>query len=191
MGKSLIVYCSLYGTTMKYIEWIKESTDSDVVDAKEVTADQLMQYDTLVFGGYVRKLKIMIAEVIKENWNIIKDKKIILFLASAAKPDSVIPFWFYNQEFHSEIKKNILFYPVGGCINRTEMTEDDKDYIDNVDTLLRQHFNMTDLMITKEYESIIESLKQDFDDVKEKYITPVIKRINTWNEEDAIDEIFL
>lgn len=191
MANSLIVYCSRYGSMMKYVEWIKESTDSDVIDAKEVTVEQLKQYDTLVFGGYVRKLKVVIASVIKENWDIIKGKKLILFLASAAKPDTVIPFWFYNQEFDIEIKKKILFYPVGGCINRSKMIQDDIDYIDNVDLLLRDHFSMTDANISKEYNIIIESLSHDFDDIQEKYIVPVIKRINEWNEESNMDEIAL
>lgn len=184
MANSLIVFCSQYGSTKRYVDWISKRTDSDVVEASNVTKQQLIEHDVLVFGGYIKKSRIMIQPVIQENWETIMDKKIILFLSAGAKPHTVVPFSIYCKEFPAELRKKILFYPVGGCVKRSIMSKDMSDYLDSVDLEPYRQ-----LLSDEDFIMLENAFRRDFDDVDEKYIDPIVNHILEWNEDSLMDEM--
>lgn len=186
MGHCLVVYKTKYGSTKRYVDWIQEETDADIIEADKVTDDILRKYDIVVFGSPMYKIDFLIAPVIKEHWETIKDKMIIVFLSSSAEVTTVVPFWFYHASFPENMRKKMMFYPIGGCINRKILSSSDLDFVNNnnIEFLLKK---MTKEMgklpqeayqkITDEYLNIMQLGKEDFDRVEKKYIRPVISKI--------------
>ena len=48
---AIVIYKSKYGSTKAYAEWIAEALSCQAVEAKSVKADDLLAYDTIVYGG--------------------------------------------------------------------------------------------------------------------------------------------
>ena len=51
MSKTIVVYKTKYGSTKSYAQWIAEDLGCNFVDAKDIKIDELLQYDTIIYGG--------------------------------------------------------------------------------------------------------------------------------------------
>ncbi len=92
MKKCIVIYESKYGTTKKYAEWIAEDLDADLFERKAASADALTGYDVIVYGGGLYAGGVSGFSFIKNNFNKIKDKRILLFtcgLGDPAVPENV------------------------------------------------------------------------------------------------------
>ncbi len=76
---SIVVYKSKYGSTRAYAEWIAEELGCDAVDAKSISADELLQYDAIVYGGGLYAEVIAGVRLITKNFKKLSDKKIAVF----------------------------------------------------------------------------------------------------------------
>lgn len=52
--KTIVVYQSGTGFTARYAKWIAERLKCKVSELKKVTAEQLKQYDRVIYGGYIQ-----------------------------------------------------------------------------------------------------------------------------------------
>ena len=48
---TIIIYKSKYGSTETYAHWIAEALSCEMRDAKSVKIDDLLKYDTIIYGG--------------------------------------------------------------------------------------------------------------------------------------------
>lgn len=76
---AIIIYKSKYGATKTYAEWIAEELNCKVVDAKEITVDELENYDTIIYGGGLYAEVINGATLITRNLDKLEGKKIIIY----------------------------------------------------------------------------------------------------------------
>ncbi len=76
---SVVIYKSRYGSTKKYAQWIAEELACDVFDAKKISAADLAQYDTIIYGGGLYGEVICGVNLITKNLNLLKNKKIAVF----------------------------------------------------------------------------------------------------------------
>ena len=76
---AIVVYKTKYGSTKTYAEWIAEELDCEAIDAKKVTADDLLKYDTIIYGGGLYAEVINGVTLITKNFNKLKEKKIIVY----------------------------------------------------------------------------------------------------------------
>lgn len=49
--KGIILYQSKYGATKKYAGWLAEETGFDYIEIKKAALNNILEYDTLIFGG--------------------------------------------------------------------------------------------------------------------------------------------
>ena len=49
--KSIVIYKSKYGSTKTYAEWIASELSCEALDAKNIKADSLLEYDNIIYGG--------------------------------------------------------------------------------------------------------------------------------------------
>ena len=77
--KILIIYKTRHNTTKNYAKWISEEIQSDIINVDKVKSNQIKDYDIIVFGSWIYDDKITIAPFIKDNWEILKNKKLLLF----------------------------------------------------------------------------------------------------------------
>ncbi len=76
---AIVVYKTKYGSTKTYAEWIGEELDCRVVDAKEITIDELEKYDTIIYGGGLYAEIINGVILITKNIDRLKNKKIAVY----------------------------------------------------------------------------------------------------------------
>ena len=79
MRKIAIVYKSKHGTTKQYAQWIAEETGADLFNVDECTSADLSDYDTIVFGGYIRGGGLQGIEFMRKNFKAFRGKKLLAF----------------------------------------------------------------------------------------------------------------
>lgn len=76
---TIVVYKTKYGSTKTYAEWIGEELNCKAKDAKEVTIDELKNYDTIIYGGGLYAEIINGVSLITKNIDSLKNKKIAVY----------------------------------------------------------------------------------------------------------------
>ena len=76
---AIVVYKTKYGSTKTYAEWISEELGCEMKDAKDVSVEELENYDTIVYGGGLYAEAINGASLITKNIETLKDKKIAIY----------------------------------------------------------------------------------------------------------------
>ncbi len=76
---AIVIYKSKYGSTKAYAQWIAEELGCDAVEHKTVKPEDLMAYDTIVYGGGLYAEVIAGVTLITKNLDKLKDKKIAVF----------------------------------------------------------------------------------------------------------------
>ena len=73
-GKTIVLYKSKYGSAQRYAQWIAEDINADLYDASNAKPEELLKYDTVVFGGSLYRVGILGISLIKDNYESIKNK---------------------------------------------------------------------------------------------------------------------
>ncbi len=97
---SIVIYKSKYGSTKEYAEWIAEDIGALAVDVKNIKADELTKYDTVIYGGGLYAEMIGGISFITKNFDKITGKKIAVFTTGLTPPEC--------REYYDEyvVKKN-------------------------------------------------------------------------------------
>ena len=77
--KTLVLYQSKTGNTEKYAQDIAKRVNADIFPLKRFKAKKLAEYDTIVFGGWVKAGKIQGIDEFLSNWDLMKEKNVIIF----------------------------------------------------------------------------------------------------------------
>lgn len=84
---AIVIYKSKYGSTRTYAEWIASELGCSAVDAKAIKADQLADYDTIIYGGGLYAEVIGGVSLITKNFDKLSDKKLIVYTTGLTPPD--------------------------------------------------------------------------------------------------------
>ena len=76
---TIVIYKSKYGSTKTYAEWIAEELCCEAVDAKDIKIDDLVKYDTIIYGGGLYAEVISGVTLITRNLDKLENKKIIIY----------------------------------------------------------------------------------------------------------------
>ncbi len=116
MSQSIIVvYNSKAGFTKKYAEWIANELNCKISENKKLTLEDIKEYDTIICGGGLYAGGISGANLIKKNYEALKDKNLIVFATGAtpSRKDDIDKVW--EQNFSIEQREHIkCFYMRGG-----------------------------------------------------------------------------
>ena len=77
--KPIVIYKSKYGSTKAYAQWISEELDCAFVDAKNVRPDELLGYDTIIYGGGLYAETINGISLITKNLDKLSGRKIAVY----------------------------------------------------------------------------------------------------------------
>jgi menaquinone-dependent protoporphyrinogen IX oxidase len=84
MAKVLVIYFSKYSSTKKYAEWIALELNGDIYNVKNNKPHILENYDTIIIGSGLYAGRIDGIKIITDNYEVIKDKKLIIFTCGLA-----------------------------------------------------------------------------------------------------------
>lgn len=87
MSKILVIFESKYGSTKRYAQWIADALSCTLLERKAVRPSDLEQVDTIIYGGGLYAGGVSGITLLTKNWNLISDKKVILFTCGIADPD--------------------------------------------------------------------------------------------------------
>jgi flavodoxin len=79
MKKVAVVYRSKSGYTEKYAKWIAKAVGADLMKGEKTKVDDLLKYDTIVYGGGLYAVGINGLKLITDHFDQLKDKKLIVF----------------------------------------------------------------------------------------------------------------
>lgn len=97
MKKIIVIYKSKYGSTKQYAAWLSKALNADLLEHSNVNINALNNYDTIIYGGGIYATGIKGFSLIKQNFNHIKEKEVIVFAVGASP---------YEEETLHSIKKN-------------------------------------------------------------------------------------
>lgn len=83
----LVTYGSKYGHTEQYARWIAEALDCGCRPAGAVGREELKRCDVLIHGGGLYAGGILGISVLTKNFEILRDKHLVLFSCGLADPD--------------------------------------------------------------------------------------------------------
>lgn len=84
MSKIVVIYQSKYGAVKKYAEWIADALHGDLFEKGKMSAEKMMGYDTIIYGGGIYAGGISGISLIVKNYEKIKGKNIVLFTCGLA-----------------------------------------------------------------------------------------------------------
>ena len=84
---AIVIYKSKYGSTKQYAQWISKELGCDAIDAKAVKIDDLLKYDTIIYGGGLYAEVINGITLITKNTEKLKDKKIAVYTTAITPLD--------------------------------------------------------------------------------------------------------
>ena len=76
---AVVIYKSKYGSTKDYARWIAEELDCPAFEAKNISKDDLLGYDTIIYGGGLYAEIISGVSLITKNFDKLKEKRIAVF----------------------------------------------------------------------------------------------------------------
>lgn len=108
--KTLILYKSRDGSTKEYAQWLHEVVkDSVLKNVDDFNVEELKSYDRIVIGSRTYMNKIGVQDFMKQNWSLMKDKKVYLFSVGMVDPNSAESKQSYER-LSPEVKDGLAGY---------------------------------------------------------------------------------
>ncbi len=118
MNKVAVIYKSKYGSTKKYAEWIANEVAGDLFEYSEAKAQNLLSYDTIIFGGGFYASGINGVSLITKNFQTLKNKNLIIFTVGLASTDDKEVFKpIIEKNCTEEMRRKIQFFHLRGGID--------------------------------------------------------------------------
>ncbi len=112
--KGIILYKSKYGATKKYADWLSEDTGFDVREVSKIKLRDVLEYETVIFGGGIYASGIAGLDFLKKNINFLSDKKIIVFCDGASPYEEKSLEEIKNHNMKDKLSNIPFFYCRGG-----------------------------------------------------------------------------
>lgn len=181
MNKAVsVIYKSKYGSTKKYAEWIANEVNADLFECSEIEIEKISKYDTIVFGGGLYASGINGIEFITKNFEILKNKNIIVFTVGLASTDDKDVFeTIIEKNCTKKMRRKIQFFHMRGGIDYKRLSFLHKVMMSMLKTMVAkkktEELSEDDKMMLATYGD-----KVDFTDIKTieplvLYIEDIIK----------------
>lgn len=176
MSKIVVVYKSKYGSTKKYAEWIAKAVNADLFPCSKITAQELLRYDIVIYGGGLYMLGISGFSLIKDNFDMLKYKKLIVFSVglSPARPSAIEDV--ITKNFSDEMRESICYFHLRGGLDYNKMNALDKLLM----LLLKKRIeSIKPEERDSDSKSILATYGKVTDFSNRKYIQPIVDCINS------------
>jgi menaquinone-dependent protoporphyrinogen IX oxidase len=161
---SVITYKGKYGATKQYAQWLAEELNSPVCPIEDLDKKSLEGYDVIVIGTSVYIGKLQVHKWLEENVDVLRKKKVFLFLVSGTPPGEKEKLMEYIQNnVPKEIIENGHISFLHGRMIFKNLRWRDK-------VLLRLGASMVRFKNPDEAKRMVT----DFDDVKKENLRPLI-----------------
>lgn len=174
--KSIVVYESRYGSTEKYAKWIGEELKCEVCEIDEVNTEDLLNYDTIIFGGWLHAGKIKGFKKIYNNIEKLKNKNLIVFYVGLSIMENSI----YEEINKNNFKDadNIKQFYLRGAFNYNNLTITDKLMMNMFKIILK---SKKEEEIDENTKGMLDAYINPIDFTDKNNIKPIIDMVNLIN----------
>jgi len=186
MSKEVVIYKSKYGATKKYAQWISDELKSDIFEVKMVSTNSLKEYDTIIFGGGLYAGGVNGLSFITKNYELIKNKNIIVFTCGLADPfvdenvKSICKG--LDKVFSSEMKSKIKVFHLRGGMDYGELGLSHKLMMSMVHKMVAKKDKES---LSDEDKNMLETYGESVDFTDKGTIAPIISLIKEINNGNA------
>jgi menaquinone-dependent protoporphyrinogen IX oxidase len=166
--KGVIIFKGKYGATWQYADWLASALNVPAMKIDRVTGENLSKYDFLVIGSSVYIGKLLIKDWLKQNLPSIQNKKIFLFIVCGTPPGEKGKLnKIAEDNIPVEIRNKSAVYFLHGQMIKKNLTWSDRFMLRLGSLLARDPEDR-------------KNMWQDFNDVKEENILPLIQTIKAY-----------
>ena len=172
MGKIAVVYRSRSGFTEKYAKWIAEAVQAELLRGEQTKIEDLLKYDTIVYGGGLYVGGINGAKLITGNLEKLKGKSLILFGLGASPVRPEIYEEIKNKNLTPEQQKQVDFFLLRGGFDNRKLTPVDTLLMKLMKVQLKRKKNPT-----ADERGMLEAYSHPVDFTSKKNIEPILKKL--------------
>lgn len=166
--KGLILYKTQYGSTRQYAEWLSKEISIPAINLEDFSNDDIDNYEFLIIGSNIKVGKIKAAGWIKNHFNYLRDKNLILFTVCGSYADAEEQSKVLKDNFPQEIRTSIDYFSLPGRLNLSELT-----FWDNFVIKMGSKFYPD--------KEAAERMASGFDWVDRKKLKPIINLVEKFN----------
>ena len=158
-----VLYKSKYGSTEQYAQWISHDLHLPILDIDSVAEEAVLLHDFFVIGSPIYIGKILIAKWLRKHEQILKNKKIFLFLVCGmhVKKDEEVA-KILRENLTEDLQKSCVVFFLPGRIVKKKLSLLDRILLKagamvEKDPVVRRHM-MEDFDAV--YKSNLDELKE-------------------------------
>lgn len=178
MKKTVVVYESKYGYTKQYANWIAAALSCPVYERKNFYPANFASYDVIVYGGGLYAGGISGLKLLTRNWDLVKNKQVILFtcgLADPNNPDNVAHIKeAMSKTISPEILQNIAVFHLRGGIDYSRLRLPHRMMMAMLRKML---LKKEPCDLTSEDRELLATYGKSMDFTDQKSIAPLVKYI--------------
>lgn len=172
MVKTVVLYKSRYGSTKKYAQWISNEIGANVFENSEVKIEDLIKYDTIIFGGGLYTSGINGIDIIIKNYQALQNKNIIVFTVGLTPTDDYeILKPIIEKNFSDNLRENIHFFHLRGGIDFKKLNSTHKFMMSMLKKLMAKK---KPEKLPKSAKMILEAHGENIDFTDIRTIEPII-----------------
>ena len=108
-----VIYRSKYGTTKQYAQWIAEALEAKLFESHMIKADQLNDFDMVIYGGGLYAGGISGVNLVTKN----PCKKLVIFTVGLATPENTDYSEILEKNLSSEMRQHTKVFHFQGGID--------------------------------------------------------------------------
>lgn len=142
---AVVIYRTKYGSTKTYAEWISEELGCPMFEYKDISADDLLKYDTIIYGGGLYAEVIRGVHIITKNLAKLEGKKIAVYSTGITPLDCKEYYDKYviEKNFKPEMLDKIKVFNFMGKMKTDELTLVDKAALKTLKKIMSSKKNPT------------------------------------------------
>lgn len=172
--KTVVIYKSKYGSTKRYAGWIALKLDADLYEVRDIRSRDLDDYDTIVYGGGLYIGKINGIKFLIDNYEKIKNKKIIVFAVGMEANNMDLNKKTLDMNFDEDMINNINMFNFIGAFDYSRLNLIDKVLMKGLKSRISKKNNKD---MTDEDKIVLEGFDKLVDLCDKKSIDILVKNI--------------
>lgn len=171
--KTIVIYKSKSGYTETYAKWISQALQCDLVKSDGLKTEELIKYDTIIYGGGLYASMIAGIKLLKNNFDSLKDKNLVVW-ATGLQPETDETNEIWNHNLRDPKYKSIKTFYLRGGLDYNKLNFLNKTIIKALKKSLQKKKELTDVE-----KGMLEAFENPQDYSNREEITPLINYIDS------------
>lgn len=177
--KTVVVYKSKTGFTKTYAMWIADELHCDLKENNKLKLEDIISYDTIIYGGGMYACSVDGLNLIKNNYNELKDKNLIVWATGSnpGRKEEMDTVW--QKLFSKEQLENIAVFYLRGGFDYSKLSKGYKILMNMLKIKLKREKNPTE-----DVKGFLRAYEVPEDHRDKKNIQPLIDYVKGLENEE-------